>query len=144
MSVEELINELVEEVEQKINELMAEAKMYRGIHSSVVKVKMHSADCLKKPFVLEGEVEMEDVFGAGHIIFVRPISERVVMLLPTSYTLEFPTKTITLRYIDVYVYANNIWLHGRTYSYISDCREIPTKVIERLVEKKITLGEEDG
>ena len=133
--VEELVNELVEEVEQKINELMAEAKMYRGIHSSVMKIKMHNADYLKKPFVLEGEVEMEDVFGAGHVIFVRPISERVVMLLPTFNSISLYTGTYTLRYIDVYVYANNVWLHGRTYSYTSDCREVPMKVIERLVER---------
>jgi hypothetical protein len=123
-----------QQVRQVINALAEEATLYRRIASNVVKISMKGAICFNKPVVVEGEVEVEDLFSGDHLVFVRPRTERAALVVPRFVDLRY-SKVV---FFDVYVYANGVWLNRPCLFVKAEGCDLPVKVVREL------LGEEGG
>jgi hypothetical protein len=134
---EEIVDSIIGEIEEIIETLTKESSLYRGVYSNVAKINMENAICLNKPMVIEGMVEMEDVFSDKHIIFIRPKSEKATLIVP-RFQDQIYSKT---EYFDIYVYANGVWLNGRTASFSGEGCEFPIKVLKKLLSKQVMRDE---
>jgi hypothetical protein len=121
-----------QQVRQTIDELVEEAKLYRGIASNVAKISMKGAICFKKPVVVEGEVEVEDLFSGEHLVFVRPKSEKAALVVPRFVDLGY-SKVV---FFDVYVYANGVWLNRPCLFVKAEGCDLPVKVIRELTGRE--------
>jgi hypothetical protein len=123
---------IAKEIRFVVEGLAREASLYRGVSSNVAKIDMEHAVCLDKPLVLEGEVEMEDILSDKHLVFVRPKSEKAVLIVPRYRDLIYDK----VEYFDIYVYANGVWLNSRTAGFSGEGCETPLRVLKRLLKKE--------
>jgi hypothetical protein len=123
---------IIKEIKKIVEMLTRESSLTRGVLSNVAKIDMENAICLNKPLVLEGIVEMEDVFSDKHLIFVRPKSEKAILIVP-RYRDQIYSK---VEYFDIYMYANGVWLNGRTTPFSSEGCETPIRILKKLLEVK--------
>jgi hypothetical protein len=125
-------------IREEIEGMKKEAKFYRGIVSNVIKISMKRAICFDKPVVIEGEVEMEDIFAEEHLVVVRPVSETAVLIVPRYEDLIVSKE----EHFDVYVYSNGVWLHDRVGNVFAEGCEFPLEVISELLGLKVDKAHE--
>ena len=125
-------------IREEIEGMKKEAKFYRGIVSNVIKISMKRAICFDKPVVIEGEVEMEDIFAEEHLVVVRPVSETAVLIVPRYEDLI----TTKHEYFDVYVYSNKVWVHDRIGHVVAEGCKYPYEVISELLGLKVEKAHE--
>jgi hypothetical protein len=129
---------MAQTIRERVEGLKREACFYRGIASNVIKISMKRAICFDKPIVIEGEVEMEDIFAEEHLVVVRPVSETAVLIVPRYEDL------ITTKYVnfDVYVYSNKVWIHDRVGYVCTEGCGFLLEVISELLGLKVDKAHE--